>query len=127
MRLALSFDSQVPGIHGDSVQLQQVVINLVVNAIEAVAGLPEDTREVRVETHARRDGAEIVVSDRGPGVAPEAAERLFDAMFTTKDDGMGFGLSIAHTIVEMHRGKITFEPNMPRGTIFRVRLPAIGT
>lgn len=127
VRLAPTFDPQVPGIHGDSVQLQQVVINLVVNAIEAAATLPEESREVRVETHARRDGAEIVVSDRGPGIPPELAERLFDTMFTTKDDGMGFGLSIARAIVEMHRGKITFEPNVPRGAVFRVRLPAIGT
>jgi len=127
VKLLPSFDAAVPGIQGDSVQLQQVVINLVVNAIEAVAGLLEEAREVRVETHGRRDGAEIVVSDRGPGIAPEVAERLFDAMFTTKNDGMGFGLSIARAIVEMHRGKITFEPNVPRGAVFRVHLPAIGT
>ena len=127
VRLVPTFDAQVPGIHGDSVQLQQVVINLVVNAIEAVAALPEEAREVRLETHARRDGAEFVVSDHGPGIPAGVAERLFEAMFTTKNDGMGFGLSIARAIVDMHRGTITFEPNTPRGTIFRVRLPAIGT
>jgi C4-dicarboxylate-specific signal transduction histidine kinase len=109
------------------VQLQQVVINLVMNAMDAVAEVPEAVREVRIETRARSEGAEIAVSDLGPGLAQEDAERLFHTAFTTKRDGMGFGLSIVHTILDIHRGRVVYEPNVPRGAIFRVILPPVGS
>jgi signal transduction histidine kinase len=83
--------------------------------------------EVRVETRTADGGAEIRVSDRGPGIPPEQAKRLFQSMFTTKQEGMGFGLSIVKTIVEMHGGRVSHESNTPHGAIFRVWLPAIGT
>jgi signal transduction histidine kinase/ABC-type uncharacterized transport system substrate-binding protein len=127
VRIHPRFDNEVPAVMGDSVQLQQVIINLVLNAMEAVAALAGERAEVRVETRARPDGAEIAISDRGPGVDPANESQVFHAPFTTKKDGMGFGLSIVRTIVEMHRGRVSFEPNEPRGAIFRVWLPAIGS
>jgi two-component system sensor histidine kinase DctS len=127
VRLVPAFDGEVPVVMGDAVQLQQVVINLVVNAMDAVAGLPERAREVRIDTHVRAEGAEIEVADRGPGLEPADARRLFQSNFTTKKEGMGFGLSIVRAIAEMHSGRVSYEPNQPRGAVFRVWLPAIGT
>ena len=126
VKLAPVFDPTVPVVSGDSVQLQQVVINLAMNAMDAVSAEPEMRREIRIETRPRSNGAEIVVTDRGPGVPPDLAARLFEG-FTTKNDGMGFGLSIVRTILDLHRGRISFESNVPQGAIFRVWLPAIGT
>jgi len=125
--LTPAFGSAVPVIMGDPIQLQQVVINFVVNALDALGDLPENEREVRIETRAVAGGAEIAVIDRGPGVAPEDRDNLFHSTFTRKKGGMGFGLSIVKTIVEMHGGEVSYEPNVPRGAIFRVRFPAIGT
>jgi len=126
VRLAPVFGRAMPSIMGESVQLQQVVINLVMNAMQALAEVAPAMREVRVETLTRPGGVEILVADHGPGLAPGDAARIFDAPFTTKKDGMGFGLSIVRSIVDMHRGRVTYEPNVPRGAIFRVWLPAIG-
>jgi signal transduction histidine kinase len=127
VRLLPTFGADVPAVFADSVQLQQVVINLVMNAMDAVSGEPDSGREVQVATRAIQGGVEICVSDRGPGVPPESETKLFQSMFTTKKDGMGFGLSIIKTIVEMHRGRVRHERNVPRGAIFRVWLPSIGT
>ncbi|HSN21884.1 MAG TPA: ATP-binding protein [Usitatibacter sp.] len=127
VRLVPLFDGATPRVLGSSVQLQQVLINLVMNAMEAVATEPEREREVRIETHARAGGAEVVVADRGPGIAPGEASRIFDSMFTTKKEGMGLGLSIVRMIVEMHGGRVTYEPNAPRGALFHVWLPSLAT
>ena len=127
VRLMSSYGSRMPAVLGDSVQLQQVVINLVVNAIEAVAQLAGIRREVRIETCAVSNGVAIAVTDEGPGLSPEDAGRLFESTFTTKKESMGFGLSIVRSIVEMHRGRVWFEPNLPHGAVFRVWLPAIGS
>jgi len=108
------------------VQLQQVVINLAMNAIEAVGELPGRSREVAVATRARPDGVEIRVSDRGPGVARDDEPRLFESMFTSKKDGMGFGLSIVRTIVESFGGRVWHERNQPHGAVFLIWLPAMG-
>jgi len=121
------FGARLPAVNGVAVQLQQVVINLVMNAMEALDTWPANVRDVRVETLAHNGGVEIVVADHGPGIPPEAAERLFETHFTSKKDGMGFGLSIVRTIIAEHRGRVSFEPNVPHGAIFRVWLPAVGT
>jgi signal transduction histidine kinase len=126
VRLAPIFDDEIPTIRGDATQLQQVVINLVLNAMDAVTSTPEGRTEIRVETRAVPDGAEVAIADHGPGLAPADAARIFHTSFTTKKDGMGFGLSIVRAIVEMHGGRVSFEPNVPRGAVFRVWLPAIG-
>jgi signal transduction histidine kinase len=127
VKLMPNYGSHMPRVLGDSVQLQQVVINLVVNAIEAVAHLAGIRREVRIETSADSSGVAIAVTDEGPGLSPEDADRLFESTFTTKRESMGFGLSIVRSIVEMHRGRVWFEPNVPRGAVFRVWLPGIGS
>jgi signal transduction histidine kinase len=127
VRLSPVLGAVVPPVMGDAVQVQQVVINLVMNAMDAVAEAPENVREVRIETRARPDGAEIAVCDYGAGLSPEDAGRVFQTPFTTKRDGMGFGLSIVSTIMEIHRGRVLYEPNVPRGAIFRVVLPTVGT
>jgi signal transduction histidine kinase len=126
VRLAPIFDNAIPTIRGDATQLQQVVINLVLNAMDAVTTAPQNLTEIRIETRALTDGAEVAVADHGPGLAPSDASRVFQTSFTTKKDGMGFGLSIVRAIVEMHGGRVSFEPNVPRGAVFRVWLPAIG-
>ena len=121
------FDPDTPAILGDPLSLQQVVINLVMNAMQALNGNASGSREVRIETHAAGPRAEIIVADEGPGLTPEDEARVFHSPFTTRKDGMGFGLSIVKTIVELHGGTVSYEPNKPRGATFRVRLPAIGT
>ena len=110
-------------IDGDPVQIQQVLINLVLNAMDAVAGLPEARRVVSVSLEARGDGVIITVQDRGHGIAAEHLPRLFDSFFSTKQKGMGLGLSIARTIVEAHGGRIRAENGRGEGALFHVELP----
>jgi signal transduction histidine kinase len=120
------FGARLPAVRGVAVQLQQVVINLVMNAMEALETSPPNRREVRVETRAVNGGVEIAVSDHGPGLTREEAAKAFETTFTTKHDGMGFGLAIVASIVKEHRGRVTYEPNDPHGAVFRVWLPEIG-
>ena len=126
MLLSPHFGRDLPAIHGVAVQVQQVVINLAMNAMEAVRDAPGSRREIRIQTVARNEGAEVIVSDNGPGLPAEEAERLFDSLFTTRKDGMGFGLAIVRSIVDKHNGRLWYEPNVPRGASFHVWLPAIG-
>jgi signal transduction histidine kinase len=110
--------------YGDPIQLQQVVSNLVLNAMDAVRDAPRAQRAVTVRTSRHRRTAEIRVEDTGPGVPPELASKIFEPFFSTKDHGMGMGLSIARTIVKAHDGQIDVENN--NGAVFRIRLPLIG-
>jgi signal transduction histidine kinase/ABC-type uncharacterized transport system substrate-binding protein len=111
-------------INGDPIQLQQVVSNLVLNAMDAVLDTPRAQRAVTVTTITRgRRAAEIYVADTGPGVPLEVAAKIFEPFFSTKDHGMGMGLSIARTIVTAHDGQIDFENR--NGAVFRIRLPMI--
>jgi signal transduction histidine kinase len=108
---------------GDRVQVQQVLMNLVLNAMDAVAGLPEDRRRVVVTTDIAQDRIAVTVRDRGRGVAPEHMPRLFDSFFTTKPTGMGLGLSIAQTLVRAHGGRIWAESVAGEGAVFHLELP----
>ena len=110
-------------INGDPIQLQQVLSNLILNAMDAVLDTPPAQRAVTVTTTQDRRFAEICVEDTGPGVPPEAAAKIFDPFFSTKDHGMGMGLSIARTIVAAHDGQIDVENR--NGAAFRIRLPLI--
>jgi two-component system sensor kinase FixL len=107
----------------DKVQVQQVMLNLVRNAIEAMDG--SDHRELQLATGRAENGMAMVsVTDTGPGISPQIASQLFQPFVTTKGTrGMGVGLSICKTIVESHGGRIWAEPNHPNGTIFRFTLP----
>jgi len=107
----------------DKLQIQQVVVNLVRNAIEAMEG--SKRRELTISVARTEDGAVgISVIDTGPGIAPDIADRLFQPFVTTKAQGMGVGLSICRSIVEAHGGRLWAEANPEGGSIFRFTLPA---
>jgi signal transduction histidine kinase len=111
---------------GDRIQIQQVLINLVLNALEAVADLPEPQRRVGVTVEKKAGRVTLVVRDRGSGITPEQMPRLFDSFFSTKSTGMGLGLSIVRTLVEAHGGRVTADNGVDGGAVFRVELPAAG-
>jgi signal transduction histidine kinase len=109
---------------GDRVQIQQVLINLLLNAMDAMADMPEDRRTVNLSVETDAGGVAFAVRDRGRGIAPEHLPQLFDSFFTTKQKGMGLGLSITRTIVEAHGGRIWAENAPGRGAVFHVTFPA---
>jgi C4-dicarboxylate-specific signal transduction histidine kinase len=112
-------------VHGDRVQLQQVVLNLILNAIEAMIGVDDDVRELMICTESSpMEGLCVAVSDSGPGVAPEDRERIFESFYTTKASGVGIGLSICRSIIEAHGGRLWADAYQPRGAVFRFTLPA---
>jgi two-component system, LuxR family, sensor kinase FixL len=123
VRTSLQLDDALPQVLVDHVQIQQVVLNLVRNAIEAMEEM--EVRELVVATRTAPDqkATEVIVADSGPGIAPELADRLFQPFVTTKKTGMGLGLSICRAIVEAHHGRLTTTPGSPRGTVFRMTLP----
>ncbi len=121
VKVEIQIDPDIPPPFLDKVQIQQVLVNLIRNAVDAMRDVVE--RRLKV-TAAREDGfAVISVTDTGTGVAPEVALRLFEAFASTKDDGMGIGLSISRTIVEAHGGRIWAEASVGGGAIFRFRVP----
>jgi C4-dicarboxylate-specific signal transduction histidine kinase len=114
----------LPCVQGDRVQLQQVVLNLIINAIEAMRDVGEKERELLVSTRNQPDGVSVEVRDSGPGLTPVVLDRVFEAFYTTKPGGLGLGLSICRSIIEAHNGRLWAGPNMPRGAIFRFTAPA---
>ena len=110
-----------PEILGDPVQLQQVVVNLLMNALQALGGKPGS--RVWLRTACVEDHVVLAIEDNGPGIAPESLERLFTSFFTTKPEGMGIGLAICRTIAQAHGGDILAENRPQGGAGFRVRLP----
>src|SRR5713101_4490158 len=114
----------LPSVQGDRVQLQQVLLNLIINAIEAMRDVGEEERELLISTRNEPDGVSVEVRDSGPGFAPAALERVFEAFYTTKPGGLGLGLSICRSIIEAHNGRLWASPNVPRGAIFGFIAPA---
>jgi PAS domain S-box-containing protein len=114
----------LPHVQGDRVQLQQVVLNLIINAIEAMRDVGEKERELLISTRNQPDGVSVEVRDSGPGFTPAVFDRVFEAFYTTKPGGLGLGLSICRSIIEAHNGRLWAGPNMPRGAIFRFTAPA---
>jgi signal transduction histidine kinase len=112
-------------IHCDRVQLQQVVLNLLLNAVEAMGSSETGPRELLISTEQDRTGVLVAVRDSGPGIDPSHLERVFDAFYTTKSRGTGMGLSICRSIVDAHGGRLWAEANEPRGTVFQFTLPAV--
>ena len=122
----MDLESGLPPVHGDEVQLQQVALNLIVNAMEAVSQNQFPPRLVTVKTGRDGEGSvSLWVSDTGAGVDRQSAERLFEPFFTTKPQGLGLGLSISRTIVEAHGGSLGVASNIDKGASFCCRLPAV--
>jgi len=120
----LQLSQSLPGVQADEVQLQQVLLNLVVNAIEAMAGNTGSLRKLTIVTRHDDSGCIAVeVRDTGPGLDADAFDRLFGSFYTTKPEGMGMGLAICRSIIETHGGKISAAPNEPHGAVFRFSLP----
>jgi signal transduction histidine kinase len=120
-----AFASRSLPVLGDGVQLQQVAVNLILNAMDAMSKAKGATREIVVRTARRREHAELTISDRGAGIPPDIVLEIFNPFFTTKKDGMGMGLSIARTIVEAHGGSIWAENRHGGGATFHIVLPLV--
>jgi two-component system sensor kinase FixL len=124
VRVIYRFDPGLDLVLVDKVQIQQVILNLVRNAIESME--QSDRRELTIATERDADGmAAVKISDTGTGISPDVASQLFQPFITTKPHGLGVGLSISRTIVESHGGRITVGPNPQGGTIFRFTVRAV--
>jgi C4-dicarboxylate-specific signal transduction histidine kinase len=136
------FASGLPSVSGDRIQLQQVILNLVVNAIEAMSTIAEGPRELgvsslqvsgaacgsgkhRISGNAQTDSAcvQVTVRDTGPGLSSSQLEHVFEPYYTTKSQGMGMGLAISRSIIEAHHGRLWATANLPRGAAFQFTLP----
>ncbi|SIO48499.1 PAS domain S-box-containing protein [Bradyrhizobium erythrophlei] len=119
------FADGLPLIEGDRVQLQQVILNLIMNAVEAMSGFSDGTRQLLIRTReAERGGVLVAVRDWGPGLEAATLARLFDAFYTTKSGGLGMGLSISRSIIEAHGGRLWASANVPHGATFEFTVPA---
>jgi C4-dicarboxylate-specific signal transduction histidine kinase len=128
LRHGVSLETQLatglPVIEGDRIQLQQVMLNLILNALEAMSGIDDGAREMRISTgREASNGVLVSVRDLGPGLAPQSVDRLFEAFYTTKPDGLGMGLAICRSIIEAHGGRLWATANEPRGAVFQFTLP----
>jgi PAS domain S-box-containing protein len=122
--LTMQLSEALPRILGDKVQLQQVTLNLIMNAIEAMSEVGKRSRELLISTSGATSGGVLVaVSDSGLGLPQTSPERIFEAFHTTKSSGLGMGLSICRSIIDAHGGRLWAEPNVPHGTIFRFMVP----
>src|SRR5258708_7470074 len=110
-------------VHGDRVQLQQVVLNLLLNAVEAMGSVEAAPRELLISTRQDHRGVLVAMHDSGPGIDPEHLERIFNSFYTTKPSGTGMGLPICRSIIDAHGGRLWAEANEPRGAIFQFTLP----
>src|SRR5271170_1748837 len=125
-RISLRMDlaRDLPSVRGDRVQLQQVVLNLIMNGIEAMRGIANRPREIWIRSCSEDSaGARIIVEDAGVGLSPEIAEKIFQPFFTTKDQGIGMGLSISRSIVESHAGRLWAAPGPSGGALFQFTIP----
>jgi signal transduction histidine kinase len=124
IELQQELDGPLPNVLGDRVQIQQVLLNLFTNAIEAMIFGSDGPRSLSVKSQINdKEGVLISVKDSGSGIDPQNVDRIFDAFFTTKPHGMGMGLSICRSIIENHGGRLWAEPGNPRGTMFLMTLP----
>jgi two-component system sensor kinase FixL len=125
VQVALALAPGLPAVHGDRVQLQQVLLNLVVNACDAMRAAPAQRRRLDIASSVQAGGmAALTVADSGPGVPADVLEKVFDSFFTTKLNGLGFGLSVSRAIVVAHGGRIEAANQAGGGAVFRITLPA---
>jgi len=121
IKVETSLEAQLPPVSGDRVQLQQVFLNLIMNAMDAMASTQTSDRTLSVGTRSTQDGnVEVSITDRGPGMSPDQLERVFEPFFTTKEHGLGLGLSICSTIVRSHHGQLTVSNAGGRGGVTAV-------
>jgi C4-dicarboxylate-specific signal transduction histidine kinase len=126
-QLRLNLSAEVPAVLGDRIELQQVVLNLVLNSIEAMNDITDRVRELTITSVVNKQGEVVIrVSDSGVGLAPDYQLRIFEHFVTSKPNGLGMGLSISRTIIETHGGRLWAEPNSPHGATFQFSLPAKG-
>jgi PAS domain S-box-containing protein len=126
VRVHMQLAEALPPVRGDRVQLQQVMLNLILNAIEAMVGANAEGRTLVISTEPiPSQGLLVTVSDTGPGIAPEHCERVFESLYTTKSGGLGIGLSICRSIIDAHGGKLWADPQLPHGAAFRFTLPPL--
>ena len=118
-----SANSQPPWVMGDPIQLQQVILNLVMNAVEAISHSEDGGRTLLLTTRVNPDAILLTVANSGSPVDPEVVEKMFQPFFTTKPSGMGMGLAICKTIIEAHGGSLTAKPRAHGGMEFQVTLP----
>jgi signal transduction histidine kinase len=123
IQLQTQLAEDLPVIQGDRVQLQQVMLNLMMNAIEAMSPMSDERRELLVSTQTEAGCVLVAVRDTGPGLPEVAIERAFEAFYTTKSSGLGMGLSICRSIVEAHGGRLWATANVPKGAAFRFTVP----
>jgi C4-dicarboxylate-specific signal transduction histidine kinase len=122
--ISLALASNLPPVMADAIMIEQVLINLIRNGMEAMRDVARDQRHLRIASDRGSDGAaQVVVHDCGHGIAPEAAANLFMPFFSTKPDGMGIGLNISRSIVELHGGRLWFERAVEGGSLFYFTLP----
>ena len=118
------FAERLPAARADRVQLQQVMLNLILNAIEAIVSIQDELRELVISTESSAvEGLLVAIADSGPGVAAQDRERIFDSFYTTKDGGVGIGLSICRSIIDAHGGRLWADAHQPRGAVLRFTLP----
>ena len=126
VRVETSLRSDLDSVVGDWVQLQQVVLNLIMNGIEAMAESVHEHRQLHIKSARDEPGrVRVAIEDSGPGLDLASADRLFEAFFTTKPEGMGMGLSICRSIIDAHGGRLWASPNMPNGAVFQFTLPVV--
>ncbi|HEX3184395.1 MAG TPA: sensor histidine kinase, partial [Pyrinomonadaceae bacterium] len=117
-------ENDLPKVPGDRIQLQQVMLNLIVNAVEAMLSIDDRQRALLITSgRFNNDGVRIAVSDNGPGIDPQRAHHVFDAFSTTKPEGMGMGLAISRSIIDAHGGRLWTEANDQQGATFQFTLP----
>ncbi|HEY6630116.1 MAG TPA: ATP-binding protein [Rhizobiaceae bacterium] len=126
VQLRVDVPADLPALQGDRIQLQQVLVNLMINAAHAMAGQSGQRLLSIAATQTTPESVEIAVRDTGPGISTEHLQRLFEPFFSTKQDGMGMGLAICRTTVEAHGGRLTAESEVGNGAVFRATLPASG-
>ena len=124
VRISTQLAPCLPRIHADRVQLQQVMLNLIVNGIQAINDVADGQRDLVVTTEGTEDSLRVGVQDTGPGLSPETLERLFEPFYTTKPNGMGMGLSICRSIIEAHGGRLWASANAAQGAVFQFTIPA---
>jgi C4-dicarboxylate-specific signal transduction histidine kinase len=123
IRVQMQLSDNLPRVRGDRVQLQQVMLNLIINGIQAMSGLTDSIRELRISTESTKEEVRVGVRDTGPGLSADDLQLPFEPFYTTKPSGMGMGLSICRVIVEEHGGRLWASENEPQGALFQFALP----